>query len=104
MSATPITEWFISRVTSRSRRRYAGALNGIVDGRGNVTTTPIVSIKGRVVTTRSGTVYKLVGPNFWGRNETLVRHSTPYLFYLDTPGADVWPPGATVPEIRSDDV
>ena len=97
---TPITAWFISRVVSRSRNRYAGALNGTVEGRGHIITTPIVSIKGRTVTTRSGTVYRLVGPDLWGRKNSHRSHKYP--FYLDTPGADVWPVGATVPELGAD--
>ena len=97
---TPITAWFISRVVSRSRNRYAGALNGTVEGRGVVTTTPIVSIKGRTVTTRSGTVYRLVGPDLWGHRLLLRQYTCP--FYLDTPGADVWPPGTAVPEVSDE--
>ena len=93
MSApVPMTAWFIQRIVSRSRARYAGSLSGEVAGRGRVDTTPIVSITGRLVTTRSGTVYKLVGPDMWGRKQSLRQHSKPYPFYLDTPGAAVWPP------------
>lgn len=93
---TPVTQWLLRRVVSRSRSRYAGMLIGTVDGL-RVETTPIVSIEGRTVTTRSGSVYILTGPDFWGRD--VEPDEFPYPFYLDADGDEVWPAGGVVPEV-----
>lgn len=93
---TPVTDWFFSRVISRGRNRYAGVLSGTLRGK-PVSTTPIVCIEGRTVTTRSGSVYVLTGPDFWGRD--VEPDEFPYPFYLDADGDEVWPAGGVVPEV-----
>jgi hypothetical protein len=101
--------YVVRRIHSRSRNRYAGALVGYdaSDPTRHIETGPIVSIEGRTVTTRSGSVYLLDGPPRWPHFHPGATEADPLRgcepgggFYLDTPYPDdVWPPGATVPPV-----
>jgi hypothetical protein len=104
MSREPTTlrDWFMSRVRSRSRDRYAGVVTGTDRPDHTITTSPIASIDGDLVTTRSGSVYRIDGPDRWGRRVSLADFDHP--FYLDTDGAETWPPGSVVPPMEDDDV
>lgn len=97
--AVLIHSYFLRRIASRSRGRYAAELWGITT-EGEMSTSPIVAIDGRRVTTRSGTVYELVGPPRWPGKDydpTNPLAAEGVSFYLDTDGAQTWPPGAEVP-------
>lgn len=106
MATTPIAFWFVRQVFSRSRNRWAGALMGLDpnDEDRVLKTTPIVKVEGRIVTTRSGTRYELVGPTRFPRfypatEDNPIGTAEPGGgFYLDTEGDEIWPPGATLPE------
>lgn len=95
----PLTNWYISRIISRSRRRYTASLAGQLDGKG-IETSPITAINGRTITTRSGSTYILTGPDFWGRN--VEPDEFPYPFYLDNDNNETYPPGSTVPALQGE--
>ena len=98
---TILTNWTLQRLWSRSRSRWCGGLMGKRDDGKTVWTGPPVSIVGNVVTTRSGSVYTVEGPDMWGRTKTLADFDCP--FYLDTDGAETWPPESVVPDTRPTD-
>ena len=98
----PITSYFLRRIVSRSRARYAAELWGITT-EGEMSTSPIVAIDGRRVTTRSGTIYELVGPPRWPGKDydpTNPLAAEEVSFYLDADGAQTWPPGTVVPVLH----
>lgn len=97
---TILRDWNLRRVVSRSRGRYAGVLVGYDRPDHRVTTSPIAAIDGDTVRTRSGGVYRVEGPGMWAR-ESLTDFDYP--FYLDTDGAEAWPPGCEVPPVGGDE-
>ena len=98
---TPIYDWYLRRACSRQHNRYAGVLVGYDRPDHCVITSPIIAIDGDLVTTRSGSVYRVTGPNRWNRNATLTDFEYP--FFLDTDGAETWPPGSEVPPLEEEE-
>lgn len=96
---TILRDWSLRRVVSRSRGRYAGVLVGYDRPDHRVMTSPIAAIDGDTVRTRSGGVYRIEGRGEW--RESL--SDFPYPFYLDTDGAEAWPPGGEVPPVEEDE-
>jgi hypothetical protein len=91
---------YLRRVCSRQRNRYAGVLVGYDRPDHRVTTSPVIAIEGDLVTTRSGSVYRVTGPDRWARKSLT---DFEYPFFLDTDGAETWPPGSEVPPLEEDD-
>lgn len=86
-----ITRWRLIRVISRSLgRKWAGCLS-FDEGSDVMTTSPIASVEGDVVTTRSGSRYRLAGD---------ISGLALLPFYL-TDGTP-YPPGATVDAVPPD--
>ena len=101
-----VSHYFIRRLRSRTRSRWCGSLVGFDpdDTRRRIESSPIVSIVGRTVTTRSGSVYLLDGPPRWREMHPGATDESPLNgcepgdgFYLDGDGVETWPPGVVVP-------
>lgn len=107
-----LRDWAVRIVESRSKLCYVGELSGTANGDGHdcVRTSPIAAVAGRVVTTRNGSQYLLVGPDRWGGAHwcgpkdapmnAITKHFQP--FYL-ADGVTAWPPGSTVPPLPPPD-
>lgn len=98
-----VTSYFTRANWSRSTNRVVGQIIGYLpDGR-DIASTPIVSIVGRTVTTRGGTVYTLSGPPRWpdqypdGTDESPLGSGDPEHPFCLWETGEPWPAGATVP-------
>lgn len=109
MAVTPLSFWLVRQVFSKSRNRWAGSLVGINSDDEVRETTPIAKVEGRIVTTRSGTRYELVGPPRFPHFHPGATEDNPMGtcgpgggFYLAAEGDEIWPPGATVPPVPTE--
>lgn len=99
---TQLTSFWIKVVWSNAAQRRVGSLQGFNADGDLVQTTPIVSITGRTVRTRNGSVYRLRGPARFPYPGRTVRRPlglgdpAQAFYFWDSP--DTFPLNAQVPD------
>ncbi len=106
-----LTDWAVRRVMSKSKGCWMGVLLG--DGPrpqdAGVVTSPIASVVGRLVTTRNGSEYLLVGAHRHGQHQFCGPEDGPmdaigsFAPFCLADGVTPWPPGSTVPVLDPDE-